>query len=137
MWTGKIKQETILQYAFKRGYSKPRGGFLKLLPLEWSNKVELFLKEILEFNQCKEKKRDHFDENGKPLSYVALLLVLIKHCGPQQIKSFFDLYIAFSVFFYVNLIVFVFRLKGFSLVERPRFSQEYKSIYQTSLGTLN
>ena len=91
-------------------------------------KAEPILQSVTEFKKTKSAKA-HFDANGNPQTVIGLMIHTLRLCGPESIHSFFELFLAMTVFFYIMLLVRLFGVDGFTVVNRPKFTKEYESIH--------
>ena len=95
-------------------------------------KAEPVLQSVVEYTRgpsVPSKTKTHFDSLGRPITSAGLFISIFKALGPENIKSFFDLMIALFVFWYIFLVSRIFRVDGYRIVDRPKFSKEYESIH--------
>lgn len=107
---------------------KEKSFIFKLLPDSITDTVEQISQDVEEYKKPHQEVKSHFDKESNPVSFVAVIIKALKSLAPQKITSFWDLFVALSVFYYITILSFVFRVDGKLIVNRPRFSSEYESL---------
>jgi hypothetical protein len=139
VWTGKISLEKLNDYASTKGLKdldrynqviadKEKSYVWNILPEYVTEKVEQISQDVEEYKKPHLSVKSHFDRDNNPVSFVALIIKSLKALAPERITCFWDLFMALSIFYYIMILVLVFRVDGFMIVNRPRFSTEYESL---------
>lgn len=112
---------------------KKSGLLVKVLPQSLVKTTEPVLQTVAQYRKTKAVsgvKTPDFDTEGNPRSFIALLIQTLKLIGPEKINTFFQLWIAVTVFFYIFILTKLFKVDGMKIVNRPKYSREYLSIHQ-------
>ena len=139
IWTGKVSKKQMDEYANTKGLKelarykqalldKEKSYFYKVAPEYVTNAVEQISQDVEEYKKRHEVAISHFDRENNPVSFVAVIIKSLKAVAPQKISNFWDLIIAISVFYYIMLLVLIFKVDGMLIVNRPRFSSEYEAL---------
>lgn len=131
--------KTLVDYANTKGLKdleryhqviadKEKSFIFKLLPDYVTDTVEQISQDVEEYKKPHNDVKSHFDKESNPVSFVAVIIKALKALAPQKIGSFWDLFVALSVFYYITILSLVFRVDGMMIVNRPRFSAEYESL---------
>jgi hypothetical protein len=144
LWTGKVTPKELREYASAQSHEilrklrepvldEEKSLVARLMPKAIKNTAEPILQSAIEYKEAKKKSQvvvSNFDSEGHPRTLVAFIITAIRLCGPENITSFFDLFVALSVFFYVIVLSSIFKVDGMKIVNRPKFSREYVTIHE-------
>jgi hypothetical protein len=110
---------------------KKKTATAKILPASMVKTFEPVLQSAVDFRKVDAKQvKKHFDDAGNPLTVVAFIIHSLKLVAPRSITSFFELFLAIWIFSYILILVWLFKVDGFGIVNRPQFSSEYQSIHK-------
>ncbi len=118
-------------------FDRQKSWLGKVLPSVITSSAEPVLQAASDYQKHQQEmvkysgtKKQHFDAQGNPVTTVGLLIQMLRLCGPERITSFWQLFTALTVFFYVLILVKVFKVDGMKVVNRPKFTKEYELLHK-------
>jgi hypothetical protein len=142
LWSGKVSKRKVVEYASslpgtkkqkqaqKPILDKKKSFVVKSLPESTLLTLEPLFQSIVDYQNVKlADSKDSFDLYGNPTNLPAFIIHALKLMGPKTISSFFELFVALWVAFYIVLFSAIFGVDGFRVVNRPVFSNEHVKIY--------